>query len=158
MKLTDAGWPRPKNDDGYPIPWYNDADDLRAVHGARYSACASGAICPICGVAFIDGMRAFAFLSLRQLEGTALADALTSSLEHPLDGFDVSPMDNSVMHDKCAKLSLARCPHLADLISAGDLFVIELPANACDVHGPDEHNRRTHGVVNGADCDVLNRP
>ncbi len=157
MHLSDAGWPRPLNGRGYPVPWYNDYDDLKITHKARYRACASGAICPVCGCGYDDNETAYALLSLRQLEGTPLAEALRSDLEWPLDGHDVSPMDNSVMHTKCCRLALAKCPHLTMLMAENELFVIQLPANSCDVVPGDAIDPRPHGIINGADCTVLAR-
>jgi hypothetical protein len=63
--------------------------------------------------------------------------------EAPVRGEDLTgrlaqAMDDAVMHGRCARLALARCPHLRALQAASGLAVVRGPAGAVDAHTFDD--------------------
>lgn len=140
MTLTRSGWPRPIVD-GWPIPWVSPAENLSAMDDARAAACASGAVCAVCGEGYADDESAFAFVS-----GTAA----------PVDiaAINVQPMDNGVLHRRCAQLALSMCPKLKSMHEAGQLQIVAVPINAAVVVIDDG---KPKGRIDGADCAIIDR-
>lgn len=143
--LTDNGWPRPRMG-GWPIPWVSPAADLSEMDPARYNACASGAVCAVCGDGYPAGADAYA------LALTDRVDPLTDLSDGVL-----RPMDNAVMHERCLRLALAWCPELARKHAAGALVCVRVPANAAVVE-PNEDGDGVRGVIDGARCEVVPMP
>lgn len=103
--LTDAGWPRPIIG-GFPIPWVSPAENLGTTNGDRILATKGDLLCQVCGVqldaesvVFVDGGRA----SKRRHRDTDFATVLCRA------------MDDAVMHPRCARLAVGRCPRLQKL-------------------------------------------
>lgn len=127
-KLTEAGWPRPIVD-GLPIPWVSPPHDLSQMNPSRFSACASGAVCAVCGLGFQNDETAY---------------SLVKEKEQPPEVSGVQAMDNAVMHDRCVRLSLKVCPKLNELRAAGELYLVKvLGNNARVVVGKDDTLRAT---------------
>ncbi len=135
-QLTATGWPRPVVG-GLPIPWVSPSDNLATMNHARATACASGAVCAVCGEGYQDDEEAFAFVKEPELP----ADLSTGSIR---------AMDNAVMHRRCARLALAVCPKLKSLIAAGMLKIVKTVGNiasATPVDGGD-----FAAMIDGAEC------
>lgn len=132
--LTRAGWPRPMVG-GYPIPWVSPPEDLSTMSPARMDACATGAICAVCGGDYEDGEEAFAFVH---------------SVEKPEVGPDeslaVQAMDNAIMHERCARLAMKVCPRLSDSRAKGHLYMIRTRGNVAKARR-DKKTGRLHAVV-----------
>lgn len=138
-RLTVAGWPRPIVD-GWPVPWVSPSNALAIMDDARAAACASGAICAVCGGGFGEGETAYAIV--RQ-EGVA-PDLAT---------VDVQPMDNGVLHRRCLLLAAAKCPALLRLQSEGFLVFVRVPSNAATVVIADGGKPKAR--FDGADCEII---
>ena len=137
--LTATGWPRPIVG-GWPVPWVSPRDDLSTMDKGREAACASGAICAVCGMGYGEGETAF---------------CLVMKPDHPivLADVEVQPIDNAVMHQRCAQLAVAHCPRLKAL-AAGDLIeVVTVPANMGRVHIGDDAVPRPR--FDGAECEIV---
>lgn len=133
--LTAAGWPRPVFD-GWPVPWVSPQGRLSKMDDGRLAACAAGAVCAVCGHGYgvVDdpddpgetiGEKAY-----------ALARAVPDDT-----GPDsaVRAMDNAVMHERCLRLALARCPALLKLTREGVLLVLRVWSGSGVVHvNPDD--------------------
>lgn len=140
-KLTASGWPRPVVG-GLPIPWVSPADDLSTMNAARAAACASGAVCAVCGVGYDEGQEAFAFV-----RGEALpADMSTGT---------VRAMDNAIMHGRCARLALAVCPKLKSLVAGGLLQIVRTVGNVATATVVKDGELAA--MLDGGDCSPVDR-
>lgn len=137
MVLTKAGWPRPIVD-GWPIPWVSPSDDLSTMNSPRADACASGAICAVCGEGYSEGEPAYAVV---------MADATPADLTT----VKVRPMDNAVMHQRCALLALKHCPRLIRLRKEGSLQLVKTAGNSGSVEIDEEGG--VYGTLDGAECE-----
>lgn len=125
--LTAPGWPRPVVG-GYPIPWVAPAEKLSEVNEGRRLASVGGSVCQVCGLSFEYGADAWAFVRVPDVVQLTLESGgyLGSVLGSPRR---VIPLDGAVLHEKCAALTAARCPHVRD---ATDLICVAVPANDAD--------------------------
>lgn len=141
--LTKAGWPRPIVD-GWPIPWVSPSEDLSEMHLARSAACASGAICAVCGEGYAEDEEAYALVT-----GT---DA-----ERPVDmsSVEVRAMDNGILHKRCALLAMTACPKLKSMIEEGRLTVVATKGNIARLFIEDDGSIKSR--IDGADCRVVDR-
>lgn len=136
-RLTKTGWPRPIVG-GLPIPWISPSDELSTVNPARSASCASGAVCGVCGEGFVDIEVAWCFVRKETV---------------PYDMSDgwIRPMDNSVMHKRCAQLALKHCPKLKQLTADGNLAIIATGGNLCEIQPADEA-KGIYGLIPGKYC------
>lgn len=109
------------------------------MHPARAAACASGAICAVCGEGYDEGEEAYVLVKASD------APALESVL--------VQAMDNAFMHRRCVRLALSVCPKLKSLQQAGELQVVKTYANMAEVKVDDD--RKVVGLMAGEDCDLV---
>lgn len=137
-ELTDAGWPRPRHG-GYPIPWVSPPNDLSEMNKGRYQACASGSLCPVCGLGYLVGDTAYALV--HKTAGQTAADFPVTSTSA------VAPMDNAVMHEQCYRLAVASCPRLRALLVADELLAVHVEANDGDVEVDDEPDAAARCVI-----------
>jgi hypothetical protein len=138
-KLTRAGWPRPIVD-GHPVPWVSPSDELAKMDSARATACASGAICAVCGGDYDDNENAY---------------VLVNSKDKPKDisTVGVLAMDNGILHKRCAQLALARCPKLRSLTSEGALKVVKTKGNSARaVVGEDG---QVKAFLDSEECEII---
>lgn len=138
-EMTEAGWPRPQVDN-LPVPWVSPADDLSAMHPARAAACASGAICAVCGLGYDDDDDAY---------------VLVHAMEAPedLSAVDVQAMDNGILHFRCLRLALGRCPKLRSLRDQGALQLVKTKGNSATVVL--DENERPVAYLAGQDCEAV---
>lgn len=149
--LTEAGWPRPRFD-GWPVPWVSPQGELSTMNDGRYQACASGALCAVCGEGFALNERAVALI---KVEPDQPIDPETWQ-----DG-QLLPMDNAVMHPRCARLAYSTCPALLRLRQARELLPVDVPANAAYVEisdDGDDSQPRARAVLDAAGCQPLPLP
>lgn len=136
--LTSAGWPRPIVG-GLPIPWVSPSDDLSRMNVARAAACASGAICAVCGGDYGDDEDAYVLVEGAD-QPAAIADV------------DVQAMDNGILHKRCLQLALSRCPKLRQLRIDGRLQVVRTKGNAAN---PIVREAKVHAVISGEECETV---
>jgi hypothetical protein len=136
--LTRSGWPRPIVD-GLPVPWVSPSDDLGSMDGARSAACASGAICAVCGGDYAETEDAY---------------VLVKAADQPrnMAAVEVHAMDNGILHRRCVLLAMARCPELRRLAVAGVLQVVKTKGNSARIA---IRGGEAKAVVDGADCEVV---
>lgn len=109
--LTPAGWPRPVVD-GWPIPWVSPAHALATMDIPRLRRAASGKICAVCGL---------------DHQPTDAAYIVVSGPKPPHDVETLAQaMDNAVMHLRCLKLAVGKCPTLLRMIRENRLLVLEV--------------------------------
>lgn len=135
MSLTKSGWPRPVVD-GMPIPWVSPSDDLSSMNSARAAACASGAICAVCGEGFNTEEECFALVRAEEIPA--------------FDRYLVQAMDNAFMHRRCVRLALNVCPKLKELHASGLLRAVQTVGNIARVKL--KRNRSVVGLLDGEDC------
>ena len=90
----------------------------------------------MCGEAF-DGGTVYVLVNEPPVRGEDLTGRLAQA------------MDDAVMHGRCARLALARCPHLRALQAAGGLAVVCGPADAVDAHTFDDAPEEAHLALDG---------
>jgi hypothetical protein len=109
---------------------------------SRSTACASGAVCAVCGEGYEDDETAY---------------VLVTATEAPPDmaAVDVRAMDNGVLHKRCVQLALAMCPKLKSMIADATLGIVEAKGNTARLVLDDDGS--AHAVFDGADCCVVSR-
>lgn len=80
-------------------------------------ACASGAICQVCGLGYQHGDEAFALVKAK-------------TIPRARKDFEVQAMDNGIMHRRCLLLALKHCPELKRLRDKGMLQVVRTKGNS----------------------------
>lgn len=138
MTLTRTGWPRPIVN-GLPIPWISPADSLATTNHYRHAACASGAVCAVCGEGYREEEEAFVVVN-------------EANLPDDLTGGEVWAMDNGIMHRRCLHLALKMCPALVRAQAVGLLKIIRTIGNAAETRLKDD---KPHAVIDGALCEVV---
>ena len=141
--LTKEGWPRPIIG-GWPIPWVSPPEDLSQTDGDRLLEVIANRLCQVCGLPHAKGERVFLCVSAEN-EGT--------NRKADLNSMTVFPMDNAVMHERCARLAVARCPALRDLAAKGALIVLSAPSESV---GLGDRNGRgdDHLAVEGSEARI----
>lgn len=114
---TPPGWPRPIRG-GYPVPWVSPASSLGETIPERREEVLDGLLCQVCG----EG---------HDPDGTAylLVGDPASVEDGDPTGRSVRLMDDALMHERCARLAVARCPELRRL-RGGHLAVFRGPVDA----------------------------
>lgn len=113
--LTDSGWPRPVIGN-WPIPWVTPAEDLKQVDPDRMSEVVERGLCQVCGDPAEKDEPIYVLVNLEN--GPAPED---------LSAKTVQAMDNAVMHERCMRLAIARCPCLRRLRAADKLVLYRAP-------------------------------
>lgn len=126
--LTAAGWPRERYE-GWPVPWLSPRKELAKTDEARLQAAATGAVCAVCGLGYQRDEKAFVLTKPPGDIDLELGDIITAKEGAEETGVIVA-MDNGVLHRRCARLALAWCPKLKELLAAGDLVCLEVVAHA----------------------------
>jgi hypothetical protein len=121
--FTVAGWPRPIVG-GWPIPWVSPSSDLSQMGPDRLDRVKREFLCQVCGEGHVAG--ATAHLLCR-------ADGQDTRHDADLSTKVVLAMDHAALHERCARLSIGRCPRLRRLRDAGDLIVVVAPADALEL-------------------------
>lgn len=126
--LTESGWPRPRHE-GWPVPWISPRDNLSTTDLNRLQACGTGSVCAVCGEGYQEDEKALLLVNTpvgpnggRFLPGDVIAP--------DGDGGIITGIDNGVMHVRCARLALAYCPKLRQLLEDDDIVCIEVVAHS----------------------------
>jgi len=127
--LTEAGWPRPRHN-GLPIPWLSPRDALAKTDSARLAACASGGVCAVCGLGF--QAEEHALLLINPPTGPNGGRFMPGDTIEPADGGIITSIDNGVLHPRCARLALAYCPKLRELLEDDDLVCVQVVAHTSE--------------------------
>lgn len=151
-ELTPAGWPRPVVN-GWPIPWVAPISDLGEVNEGRQLASVGGANCQVCGLDFPWGDHAYGFVysgdeSLPEPEVGMFMSEIVESAAQP-----IFFLDGAIMHERCVKLSAAKCPHIAGRI---DLWCVRVPANDATPRFDDRNRLRP--TYPAGDCEFVAWP
>jgi hypothetical protein len=144
--LTDPGWPRPRFrltrgqfirtrigevvDRVLPVPWITPVPTFSKTDPARRRESKARKLCQVCGEGHEPGSEVFVFLNggLRSRpEHERLPEP--ERFKHVL----LRAIDDSVMHERCAKLAAGNCPKLKEMAAAGDLWTFAGPIEAVDV-------------------------
>ncbi len=96
-------------------------------------------LCQVCGQPHSIGTRIFLCVSAEN-EGT--------NRSTPLNDKMVLAMDNGVLHERCARLAIARCPVFGEIRSKGALIV--LSAGVDDVERGEIDGRQQLAVKGAA--------
>jgi hypothetical protein len=107
------------------------------MNSARLAACASGAVCAVCGEGYSEGEPAFVLVK---------ADEEPEPLTR-----DIRPMDSAVMHERCVRLALRACPKLMELQQDGDLRIARTVGNAAATD-TDDDGRKSPRIEAGDWC------
>lgn len=109
------GYPRPYAPNGLPVPWVSPEDNLKQVHEDRHLACILALLCQVCGYQHMPGIPVIFFVN--QEGGTIPKNLETAGM--------ATAMDDAVLHTRCAKLTLGRCPGVGGVRDKGRLHVVE---------------------------------
>jgi hypothetical protein len=130
-RLTPAGWPRPRRADRegnvFPVAWITLAPDFAAMDPDRGVRAITDRLCQVCGEGHGEDGEVVIFLDAE------LRDAETFEKVHPGYDFPAEPQDHldrlvlkakdgAMLHDRCARLAVATCPHLRTAKDRGRLF------------------------------------
>jgi hypothetical protein len=137
--LTRPGWPRPVVG-GWPVPWVSPQHDLSNMDAARKVALLDTRMCQVCGLCHSPGDLVFLCVQ------TAVDDQ-GRYVAKPEDATAVVPMDEGLMHERCARLALARCPRLRELRKRRSLLVLRVPVDDVYVHNGEQAALLTRAVV-----------
>lgn len=130
-RLTPAGWPRPRGADRegnvFPVAWITLPPNFARMDPDRGVAAIKGRLCQVCGEGHEEGAEVVGFLDAE------LRDAQTFKQVHPgydfpaephdhLDRLVLKAKDGAMLHERCARLAIATCPHLRGAKERGRLF------------------------------------
>lgn len=151
-ELTAAGWPRPVVG-GYPVPWVAPTENLAEVNEGRQLASVGGATCQVCGLDYAWAEQAYGFVfageeGLPEPEVGMFVSEIVGSSSQP-----IFFLDGAIMHFRCAKLSAARCPHIA---GRTDLWCVTVPAN--DANPRFDEKNRLRPTYPAGDCEFVAWP
>jgi hypothetical protein len=135
MTLTRSGWPRPIVGK-LPVPWISPTEDLGFMDPARKLAAATGAVCAVCGLDYLEDEPAW-----------VLVQSDEPIPEEILPEGEVHPMDNGIMHRRCLVLALRHCPALRRIRAEGRLYIFRTRGNWTTVDHDD-----LQAMIPGADC------
>jgi hypothetical protein len=102
------GWPRPRNEDGLPVPWVSVPWDLGAMITDRAVRVRDEILCQVC--AGEHGPDDDVYLFVKSPTVPSRSDVVA-----------VQAMDDGILHERCALLARARCPELVRLRGIGQL-------------------------------------
>jgi len=143
-RLTEPGWPRPKapGPDGklLPVPWIVPPPEWASMDPARGRASIEERLCQVCGegftepdeaaVIFLDGMPR----DIETYRELAVGYEVGSDPNcWALDKIVLKARDQAILHERCAKLAVGFCPHLATAKAKNTLFGFVGPVGALHV-------------------------
>lgn len=112
--MTDRGWPRPRNAQGLPVPWVSPSNDLAKLEPSRRWAAILGRLCQVCGEGHEDHHQVICLINQKPPKN--------------LKGKVGMAQSDAMLHERCAKLSLGRCPGLGGLLTGDELYVVAIHA------------------------------
>lgn len=111
------------------MPWVSPPEDLSQMDAARKLALLDTRACQVCGVCHNPGDTVYLCVS-------TMVDADGKAVHVPEDTAAVVPMDEGLMHERCMRLAVGRCPRLVHLREERSLLVLKVPVD--DVYVRDE--------------------
>jgi hypothetical protein len=132
--LTEGGWPRPIIN-GWPIPWVTPSEDLRQTDPDRMAEVVERGLCEVCGEPAAKDELVYLLVNLAN---GPIPDDLSTKV--------VQAMDNAVMHERCMRLAVGRCPCLRKLRTEGDLVLYRVPWEYVWVYTDPDDQREVLGV------------
>lgn len=114
-QLTLSGWPRPIIG-GWPIPWVSPHSKLSIMSPTRVRRILYNKLCQVCGKKHAKGSRVFMCVDGK--------DSYLSADAKEFHKLYVVPMDHGIMHERCFRLALARCPKLKEKKLSGELVCV----------------------------------
>lgn len=122
---TERGWPRPLNEERYPVPWISPSSDLAVMDPRRHRRVVEDMLCQVCGEGHQEGSDVYLFVNeASPAPRGAVAQA----------------MDDALMHERCARLAHGRCPELRRLRQGGRLRAYRAPLSAVVLLEEGPHN------------------
>lgn len=144
--LTEPGWPRPRYhlvvrgrirkpdiDRLVPVPWVTPVPRFSQTDPMRRMESKDKRLCQVCGHGHRAGAETIVFLhgGLRTSDGKEMdRDAYTNAV--------LRAIDDSVMHERCARLSAGSCPRLQALRKADELWAFAGPIEAVELYDDQE--------------------
>lgn len=105
IPLTEKGWPRPLvGADKLPVPWVSPPADLSQVIPERMSEVVDYGLCQICGLEPEPNEKVYLFVNLE-----------SGPKPEQMEDKIVQAMDNAILHERCMRLAIGRCPCLKKL-------------------------------------------
>lgn len=146
-QLTDRGWPRPyvgvsTGRVDLPVPWVSPRNELKQTDPGRHAATIHGLLCQVCGIGHMPGETVIMFVN-------------QETVPEDLSNMVVQAMDDAVLHENCARLTLGRCPGVRAVIAEGKLHVVRTFSDHVDIMFPDEEPETPHLCADGAKVEVL---
>ena len=103
---------------GWPIPWIAVPYRLGMTYRTRRAKMLELGLCQVCGLGHEEGGEVLMLVNESRVPDGDPA------------GFEVLAMDDAIMHRRCYRLAVGRCPALRDLRRAGDLQAVVAPVEA----------------------------
>lgn len=129
--MTPPGWPRPRrpNREGvvFPVPWIALAPDFASMDPPRGVEAIKGRLCQVCGEGHEADGEVVIFLDA-ELRDAETFEKVNPGYDFPpethkhLDRLVLKAKDGAMLHDRCARLAMATCPHLRGAKDRGRLF------------------------------------
>lgn len=139
LTYTERGWPRPIVN-GWPIPWVTPTEELRQTSPERMAEVVDRGLCEVCGIAASPADYVYFLVNL---ENGPIPENMAEKV--------VQTMDNAVMHHRCLRLALGRCPALRSLKAKGMLVIYRALWGDVGVYSADDED------VLGVDGDKAER-
>ena len=114
-ELTHSGWPRPIIG-GWPIPWVSPHSKLAVMSPTRTRRVLYNKLCQVCGKKHEKG--SLVYICVDGKDSYLSAEAVAFHDRY------VVPMDHGIMHERCFRLALARCPKLKEKKKEGELVCV----------------------------------
>jgi hypothetical protein len=123
------------------------------MDAARKVALLDTRMCQVCGVCHSPGDLVFLCVQTP-------VDGQGQYVARPEDATAVVPMDEGLMHERCARLALSRCPRLQHLRKERSLLVLRVPVDDVSVLKEEQVALIARAVVvDNRTCQVVyNRP
>lgn len=131
-RLTPAGWPRPRrpNREGvsFPVAWITLPPDFAAMDPDRGVKALEDRLCQVCGEGHAPGADIVIFLD-SEFRDAQTFEKVTPGYDFPpepekapLEALVLKAKDGAMLHERCARLAIATCPHLRGAREKGVLF------------------------------------
>lgn len=144
-RLTEPGWPRPKapGPDGkvLPVPWIVPPPEWASMDPARGRASIEERLCQVCGEGFTEPDEPCVIILDGKLRDAETGDEYDVP-QHSLPAETarrvlMKARDQALLHERCAKLAIGFCPHLARAKAKSRLFAFVGPVGAIYVRNYD---------------------
>lgn len=118
------------------------------MDAARKLALLDTRMCQVCGLCHNPGDVVFVCVD-------TVVDEHGAPTSRPEDAASVVPMDEGLLHERCMRLAVGRCPQLVELRKMSSLLVLRVPVDDVFVVGDEQHARLDRAEV--VDLSVYSR-